>query len=333
MTGNSLSSVVPYETVYGDVELDVIGVVVDGSPVPLSNISTSEHVVTLHNAGRKSWGTASFSLRASVPDGELSDGPWKDVRCVAVLTEDSTNSRVSTYLKKSEDGVWLGQIEMSHTMFYRRASLDLAVVGTIGNVAGRLIGASQSNRSWFIDVREKVPVRQREPRVEEVDFRRRPNLQKYSDSLCLTDTTAVDAPVVYLNTGAIEGLIQILNSKGGTVGERLTRKFTIGHIAQDAWTAMFYAAISDLDADDDGAPLFPQGWKGAVLRTMLPEVMRGYTLIDGLYRINQMRVSGEGWDALQADIGYAIGKRTRRTRKLTEIVRSLAAGESVEVAK
>lgn len=104
---------------------------------------------------------------------------------------------------------------------------------------------------------------------------------------------------------------------------------TASHIAQDAWTAMFHTAVSDLDVDDDGTPVMPTGWREAVLTAMLPEVLPGHPLTDALFDINERRTQGHGWSQLQTAIQYAAGKRSRVTKKLTNAVRTVDRAERV----
>ncbi|MCX2949982.1 hypothetical protein [Lentzea sp. NEAU-D7] len=315
-----MKHVFPYQTLFDPVDLEVVSVTVDGRSLPYMQISKSERTIALHQTGRTEWDAATLQLKATLPEQEIAVGPWSDLVCLAVLTENATNARSTARLSKGRDGYWHGQIELVHGRHLNRASLALAVTGEIGGVQGRIIGAT--DKDWCIDLKAVTPKRQREIPIVETDFREGPEewLRPFKDSLWIVETVN-DIPVVYLNTTAVEGLVEIMNDKGGSPGEKLVRDMTASQIAQDVWTAMFHTAISELDLDDDGTPVVPSGWREPVLRMMLPDVLPGRQLTDALFEINERRTSGSGWPELQTNIQYAAGKRSQVTKKLTNAVR------------
>jgi hypothetical protein len=196
------------------------------------------------------------------------------------------------------------------------------VVGEIGGVRGRVIGTTEND--WYVDLKATTPRRQREIEIRQVDFREGPEewLRPFKDSTWIVETVD-DIPTVYLNTTAVEGLVEIMNDTGGSPGEKLLREMTASQVAQDAWTAMFHTAISDLDLDEDGTPIMPSGWREPVLRMMLPDILPGRQPTDALFEINARRSSGSGWPELQTNIQYAAGKRSHVTKKLTNGVRTV----------
>ncbi|WP_410601806.1 hypothetical protein [Amycolatopsis sp. lyj-90] len=312
----------PYPTLFGDVSLDVTAVSVDGAELPYSHVSKVEQTVALHRTGREEWEVATLHLAAKIPDEELAEGPWVDPVCLAVLTEKATNARSTTCLTRSRDGSWRGSIELAHARHLNRASLGLTVVATLGEMAGRFIGATE--KDWFVDLKVTTPVRQRDIEIVEVDFREGPHewLHPFKESPWIVETTG-DIPTVYLNTSAVEGLIDALHGTGGSPEEKMLREMTASQVAQDAWTAMFHTAISDLDLDEDGTPQMPVGWREAVVRMMLPDVLPGRQLTDALFDINERRTKGFGWSELQTSVQYAAGRRSQITKKLTNAVRSV----------
>jgi hypothetical protein len=321
-----VKSVFPYPTLFGDIGFDVASVTVDGTPLPYAQVSSAERTVALHRAGREHWTQATLRLKAQLPEPELAEGPWTDVTCLAVLTEKATNARTTARLTRTFDGDWHGTIDLFKDHHLRRATLTLHVVGTVDGVAGRLIGSAEQD--WYLDLRESTPVRRREIEIVEVDFRDGPHdwLRPFQESPWIVETSA-DTPTIYLNTTAVEGLMEVLGAKGGSTAERILRDMTASQIAQDAWTAMFHTAISDLDVDVDGTPVMPTGWREGVVRMMLPDVLPGRQLTDALYDINERRTKGFGWSQLQTAIQYAAGKRSRVSKKLTNAVRTVDRAE------
>jgi hypothetical protein len=265
---------------------------------------------------------ATLQLKATLPEEEIADGPWTEIVCLTVLTERATNARSTAHLSRDRDGQWHGTIDLVHGRHLNRASLSLAVVGEIGGVPGRLIGKAEND--WYVDLRATTPRRQREIEIVQVDFREGSEewLRPFKDSSWIVETVN-DIPTVYLNTTAVEGLIEIINDTGGSPAEKLLRMMAASQIAQDAWTAMFHTAINELDLDEDDTPVMPTGWREAVLRMMLPDVLPGRQLTDALFEINARRTTGSGWPELQTNIQYAAGKRSQITKQLTTGVRTV----------
>ncbi|MGC0211150.1 hypothetical protein [Streptomyces levis] len=324
-----MKPVFPYPTLLGDVECDVVAVRVDGKPLPYTNVSVAERVVALHQSGRARWDEAVLELRATVPAKELAGGPWQDVTCLATLTEKATNARTTARLTPAADGEHTGSITLSRALHLRRATLSLLVVASVHGVPGRLVGAIEQD--WYIDLEEATPVRQREIEIMEIDFREGPYewLRPYKESPWIVETSG-DVPIVYLNTSAVEGLMELLGSRGGNPTEKVVREMTASQIAQDAWTAMFHTAVSDLDTDEDGTPVMPTGWRESVLRQMLPDVLPGRQLTDALFEISERRTKGFGWSELQTGIQYAAGRRAQISKKLTTAVRSVDRAERTD---
>ncbi|MFE2142139.1 hypothetical protein ACFXA3_10370 [Streptomyces sp. NPDC059456] len=320
----------PYPVLFGDVTVRVLSARVDGDELPYTMISASDGTVALHRSGRDSWERARLRVAVDFPQGELAEGPWSDVVFLAVLSEKSTNARTTAVLKRTDDGTVEGTVELDRARHRDRVTLAVSVVATVGDVSGRLIGSTKD--SWYVDLRASAPERRQEIEIVEADFREGEHewLRAYQESAWVVDTTG-DMPTVYLNTGSVEGLMALLHSRGGMPSERAFRDMTHSMIAQDAWIAMFHSAAGDLDTDEDGTPIMPSGWREAVLRSMLPDVLPGQQPADALHEILQRREKGYGWAELQTSVQFAAGRRSRNTRHLTTAVRSLgAAGEAGE---
>jgi hypothetical protein len=312
----------PYKTLSSPPDLEVLSVAVDGRHLPYTQISKVDHAVALHQTEHTDWDVATLQVEAVLPEQEITEGPWTDLACLAVLSENATNTRSTTRLFCGRKGNWHGTIDIVHGHHLNRASLGLVVVAEIGGVQGRVIGTTE--KDWYIDLKETTPRRQRDVKIVQIDFREGPEewLHSFKDSLWIIETVA-DIPTVYLNTAAVEGFIEVFNDTGGSAMEKLLRDMTASQISQDAWTAMFHTAISELDLDEDGTPIMPTGWREPVLRMMLPDVLPGRQLTDALFEINDRRTSGSGWPELQTNIQFAAGKRSQVAKKLTNAVRTV----------
>lgn len=316
----------PYPTLFGDVTLEVMSVEVDGAPLPYSHVSKAEQTVALQQTGRDKWDVATLHLKATLPESELAQGPWTDPVCLAVLTEKTTNARTTARLARVQDGSWQGRIRLVRDQHLNRASLGLTIAATLDDLPGRIIG--EVKRTWYVDLNVTTPVRQRDIEIVEIDFREGELewLRPFRESAWVVETTG-EIPTVYLNTSAVEGLVEVLHGSGGSAEEKLLREMASSQIAQDAWTAMFHTAISDLDVDEDGTPQMPVGWREPVLQMMLPDVLPGRQLTDALFDINERRTKGFGWSELQTSVQHAAGRRSQIVKKLTNAVRSVNRGE------
>ncbi|ATL84405.1 hypothetical protein SMALA_4172 [Streptomyces malaysiensis subsp. malaysiensis] len=175
---------------------------------------------------------------------------------------------------------------------------------------------------WVIDLTARTPERKKQLNIVEIDFGNATEewLARFKESPWLVETSG-EMPTVYLNTG-FEGLAALLNGAGSEM-ERGARGLVVSQIADEAWTAMFHAAVSDLEIDDDGTPQIPSGWRESVLRQMLPDVMPGVSLADALLEVHERRTDDQGWSELQTNIHHAAAKRARIPKHVRTAVRAL----------
>ncbi|MFD7287299.1 hypothetical protein [Streptomyces sp. NPDC059863] len=287
-----------------------------------SVFSGEERVVALHQVERDDWKCSRISVTAALPANELDEGPWQDVSMVAVLTEKVTNVRTTTLLQREGSGSaeWTGRIRLWKDAHRSQAELSVVAVATVDGVPGRVIGESEEN--WVVDLTARAPVRRRELDIDEVDFGNGPHewLHPFKDAPWLVETSG-DLPTVHINTG-FEGISELLNS-GGTPMERAVRDMLAAQIATDVWTAVFHSAISDLELDAEGRPQWPGGWRDAVLRGMLSDVLPGLSGPDALSEIHARRSDSSGWNELQPRINYAATRRARVAKNVGTAIRVL----------
>lgn len=309
-----------YPVLVGAIHLEVVGAKVDGRPLPYSMISRVDRNVALSEVEREHWNEAVLEVRVATPVGELEKGPWSAVKCVVLLSEGRTNGRLSRILNREADGSWVGSVPVPRSFFRGRPGLTAAVVATVDGVAGRIVGSADG--PWTVDLEARAPGRQSELRILENDFRSGPEewLRPFKDAPWIVETTG-EMPTVHLNS-SFEGVVELL-SGSGTPLERAARGLLAAQIAGDAWTAMFHAAVSELDTDEDGSPQLPGGWRESVLRLMLPDVLPGMSLSDALFEVHSRRSTGHGWAELQSTIHYAASRRSHLSKNLTTSVRTL----------
>ncbi|MGY5030743.1 hypothetical protein ACWC9U_07250 [Streptomyces sp. 900116325] len=283
--------------------------------------STQERVVALHRVERDDWESVRLGISATLPDRELADGPWTEVAVIAVLAEKATNSRTTVQLQPGPGAgsAWTGHLRFWRSAYRSRADLSVMVVATVDGVRGRVIGRAEDN--WLVDLTARAPARQREMTVSEVDFHAGPEwLRPFRDAPWLVETSG-DMPTVHLNTG-FDGISDLLNS-GGSMLEKAVRDMLAAQIATDVWTAVFHSAVSDLEVDEYGSPQWPGGWRDAVLRGMLADVLPDHSETDALREIYARRIASSGWNELQPRINYAAVRRAKVAKNLGTAIRVL----------
>ncbi|WP_318210005.1 hypothetical protein [Streptomyces sp. SJL17-1] len=320
-----MSTVYPYPTLVGKIDVTVRQASIDGKPVQLSLISQRDRVVAFHQVERDDWVEGFLDIEVSAPNEELADGPWAGVTCVAVLSEGATNTRVVSRLQRGRhDSNWHGEVRVRRSEHLTQAVLDVSFVGSHGGIDGRIIGVSET--PWVVDFLARTPTRQNETEILEADFRDGPQewLRPFKDAPWLIDTTG-DMPTVLLNT-SFEGLTELLKRARGPL-EKATAGLVAAQIAADAWSTMFHSALGDLERDEDGTPQLPGGWRESVLRLMLPDVLPGLPIADALTEAHGRRTDGNGWAELQPRIQFAASRRAQIPKNLTSAIRSVSRAQ------
>ncbi|MCC3767194.1 hypothetical protein [Streptomyces sp. UNOC14_S4] len=316
-----MKSWVPYPTLVGDVQLDVTSGRIDGQLLDYrTRFAREQQTVALNEVERADWKEARFEVRVTLPGSEIDSGTWEKVVCVAVLSEGATNTRSVTELTRGPGTTWTGRVLLPRGMYRSRAVLTASVVATVDGVEGRVIGSTE--QPWYIDLTAREPIRERELNIVEIDFRGGPEewLRPFKDAPWLVDATG-DMPTVWLNTG-FEGLVELLHGSGNPV-EKAMREVVAAQIAEEAWTAMFHSAVTDLDFDDNRTPRLPSGWRGTVLASMLPDVVPSTPLEDALREVHLRRSDGQGWAELQTNVQYAASRHSKVPKGLKDAVRAL----------
>lgn len=310
--------IVPYPVLVGDVALEVREARVDDVPLSYSMISGAQRVVALHGVERSDWETARLSVRLTIPRHELEAGPWSDVSCIAVLSERRTNVRTATPLRKETLGTWTGEVIVHRDLHIGRAELSAQVAGSVGDVPGRLIGAT--TESWMIDLQARTPVRHKSITTVWRNFGddSNPHLHPFRTDPWTFEVVG-DEPVLYLNLG-FEGLEVLL--QGMRPADRPARAAIAAQIATDLWTALFNAATYAIEMEGD-RPEWPGGWRETALRRMLPDVFPDRSPDDSIAEIAERRQTGDGGGDLQTRVLHAAVKQAQLARNLGGFIRTV----------
>ncbi|MBJ7905152.1 hypothetical protein ACWDO7_13270 [Streptomyces sp. NPDC003656] len=288
-----------------------------------SAYSTQQQTVALGTAGHHDWVTATIGLSATLPPGaNASDAPWSDLQVLAVLSDGETNSRTVARLRRDRDDGrdWSGSLEVLRDDHMSRAFLAVHAVGTVDGVRGRAI--AETDRSWIVDTVSDEPVRGLQLDVQKASFSKtsREWLHAYTDAPWIVDTAA-RVPTVFVNTD-VEGVMRLLDG-GGSGVEGKVRDLLVAQMSTDVWTAVFHAAVGDLEVEPGSGPVFPTDWKGEVLREMLPDVVPGVHVEQALREVHRRRTGDSGWAELQTRIHYAAVRRADAAKALGYAIRSL----------
>lgn len=317
----------PYPRLTGAVTARVTAVRLHGRGESREQLDTKgysvvEQVVALGRAERDDWQSARLVLNATIPSREIErEGHWSDIAVVAILVEGVTNTRTVARLRTRTPGdrEWVGEIELIREDHLDRASLSVHVMAAVGGTAGRIIASTEQD--WLIDMTADAPLRDRQLDVSTVSFARSAEwLRNFRDVPWIVETSG-RMPAVRLNSD-FEGLVALVDGRGSKV-ESMLSEMLLAHMCADVWTAVFHTAIGDLEIEDDGTPLFPPDWRGAVLREMLPDIIPGRSAEDALREVH-LRRTGEGsWTDLQPRIQYAAARRAEVPRVLATAVRDI----------
>lgn len=322
-----MNTVHPYPTLRGRLDVRVRGAAVDGEPLPYSAVSQQQRILSLGQAGLHDWREGVVDIEASPSPAEIAEGPWTSVRCVVVLAEEATRTRVVRRLEPGEDGRWYGEVPVLRSLHLRRAVLTVSVIGSYGGVDGLIIGGSAE--PWSVDLLADSPTRHPAVEVLPTDFRDGGDerLRPFRDAPWFVDT-AGETPKVLLNT-SFEGVTGLLSAPRGPL-EKALAGVVASQIAGEAWVVMFHCALSDVRIDEDGTPRLPSGWKEAVLNAMLPDVLPGRPLTDAATELHRCRTGGPGWAELQSRIHFAASRRAAVSKNLVNAIRAvLRAQEGV----
>lgn len=307
------------------VTVDGAGVTAPGAPrepLAASARSVIDRVLALGTAETDGWDAAAIKVGATVPDSAVrADAPWTDLRVYALLTEGATNTRLTARLTPAVDDPcrWTGELRLARADIADRARLSAQVVATVDGVPGRIVGESEDD--WYIDVTADAPVRNRPFETKRHSFAEGPYwLRQMKDAPWVVDPSG-KLPTIHINTD-VEGVEALLDANGrgieGAVGELLAAQ-----MASDIWLAVFHASLGDLELDEQERPSFPGGWRGSVLREMIPDILPDQPLESALRTLHERRVGAGGWTDIQPRIHYAAARRGGASSTLIQAVRGL----------
>jgi hypothetical protein len=302
-----MKQITPYPVPAGEVTMVVREVRLDDVALPYGMISESDRTVALHLLDHEDWNVARLTLQVNAPRHELDAGPWRSLAFVATASERRTNTHSAVKLMMGQPGEWAGQVELHHDDHVGRVQVSGQLVATVDDVPGRVIATVA--QPWTVDLRARVATQRESIQTRWVGFADDPELA-WCKSDPWTVTTTDEAAVLNLNSG-FDGLRTLLESR--KAAERPMREALAAQIAVDLWTTLYNEAAHHIDGHE-----LPEGWRGRVLRRMLPDLFPDHSLDDALREIGNRGVGG-----IQTRVLHAAAKQARMPRSLGGFIRSL----------
>lgn len=302
-----MKRIAPYPVLADEVTLTVREVRLDDVALPYTAVSEADRKVALHLVGRTDWRTVRLLLHVTAPRHELEAGPWFKTAFVATVSERRTNVHTAVKLTMEQPGEWAGEVELHRDDHLGGARVSGHLVATVDDVPGRVIATVA--RPWTVDFQTNVPTQRDAIGTRWINFAEDPQLNRYRDdpwAVTTTDETAT----LHLNSG-FDGLRAVLEST--KTADRPARDLLASQIAVSLWTVLFNEAIRYVEGAE-----WPDGWRGAVLRRMMPELFPDRSPDDALREV----ANGEVAD-LHTRVLHAATRQARAPRSLGGFIRSL----------
>ncbi|MER5646030.1 hypothetical protein [Streptosporangium sp. NPDC002524] len=302
-----MKRIMPYPVLAGEVTMTVREVRLDDVALSYGMISEPDCTVALHLLDREDWHVVRLTLQVSAPRHELDSGPWFSLAFLATASERRTNTHTAVKLMMGQPGEWIGDVELHRDDHFGRVQVSGQLVATVDGVPGRVIATVA--QPWTVNLRDRVATQRESIQTRWINFADDPQLT-WCKSDPWTVTTTDEAAMLNLNSG-FDGLRAVLESP--KAAERPVREALAAQIAMDTWTALFNEAAHHVDGHE-----WPEGWRGLVLRRMLPDLFPDHSLDDALREI-----LNQGAGGIQTRVMHAAAKQARMPRSLGGFIRSL----------
>jgi hypothetical protein len=323
------SWIYPYPRLFGDVELRVEGLRVDGVEVPGQQIDTDHREVRLVDLERATWQHAEIEITISGPQTELAGLDGRP-SAVAVADCPSSNSRLGVKLTSGpgDPSTWAGRVELDRDLWFGRIDLTGVVVREVDGVTDRVIGEADP---WTIRL-DDVPSPPVHGAIEILwhNFREPDEqlkwLQRYEGEAAYLRLEE-ERPTLFLNR-AFEGLKALLDrNPGREAGEQALHDQTRATLAIEAWSAMFGASLQAIQVEEQGGEAdWPETpWQRTALELALERIYPEKTLEDSLQEVADHLRDPEAAGMLQERLLTAVSAHVGGPRLLRGAIKQLGA--------
>ena len=317
-------TLLPYDALFGDVQLEVESLHIDGSPQNVLIIE-DEQVVYLQRAERARWERATVEGTIRGPLTEMAD--LEKVEAFITASCRITNMRLTTNSMEEATGQWSFRVEFEREFWRGVAELTGTIAATVGGVPRRIVGSSGS--AWkvrFDEVKTTAPpgamvvrwIDFYEP-GEELEY-----LRAYREHPYYLRVDPFD-PKLLLNSGfdGLQALLRVRRTRRGP--EKALHDQLRAGIASDVWAALFNAALGSVQRREDGELERPESdWENAVLDTLLIRMYPGQSPEDALGAAFDSQENTGDAGLLQERLVSAVTSHVKLSRFLREGIRSLS---------
>lgn len=317
----------PYETLFGDVSMNVQSADMDGHELNSEQIRAIERHITVYSLEKSHWNELTIGVSVSLPTNEIMryDEQAKDVSVILRVQCDPTSARQSLLLTRQPEGVWKGAITLSSFAYERRAIMDAVV--TVNDPERHIIGTSEPWRIDFLELKPNEPTPPPPSRrlidceytsfsTSELGY-----LQSNKDIAAFVDLGR-QKPTIWLNSD-IPGLQVVLDSATGRAATA-EGEMPANEISAKMWSAMFNAAVAKLEdtGDSDAIPAAPDGWHGHALNRILPELYRGMSPDEARRNArNAFREENAGMENMQSRLVPVVDRIVNSSKTLRNLLR------------
>lgn len=315
----------PYETLFGDVIVEVRSVAVDDVPVP-GRIHPDSRLIDLTSVERKDWERATFEVVVTAPAGEVAG--LTDAVAVAIVECGPANNRIALQLEPEHPtiGRWIGEVTLDREYWFGLAKLRCGVTATVDGVAKRVVGWADTWSLGFDDLPAR-PMIGGAIQITWLDFENpgtRTYLRRHVDKYFYISVDPHE-PQLFLNKG-FAGLDALLGDRSRRApADRALHDQTRASIADKTWTALFNAALDFVEVDDDEIPQWPDvEWQRVVLESLLASMYPDKSLDEALVNAYAARHTKDAGGTLQELLAPASSARAKAPRLLRDGIRLLS---------
>jgi hypothetical protein len=290
----------PVPRLFSDISIEVSAIKLDGDPLPEHNIDAASKTIMLYSSGRSTWGEAELTVRVGAPLQELRGKNLDDDSTFALvrLNCGPTNLR-SGELVAIKNGSADIKLTIRHDQVSDRARLECFIIRDTSEGFARIL---REGEPWQVILSQpKIHLPTNRPSrpggfrevidIQWLDFSDpetvNAQLNQFSHEAYYLDLQA-DVPTLYLNRG-IEGYYELLNAESGSKIENLFRETEYKRLSLGVWLATCFESISCINKDDDGEIEAPEGWRGEILKLILPRIFPGDSLESAYQKVVALR--------------------------------------------
>lgn len=269
----------PYQTLQGDVRLNLSGGGLDDSDWPKVPYVPDRRLVELYDLDKEDWQRASFNLELTLSADEVAkmNKAGASVSALAVIECPRTMYRETLPLFPASPGetTWTGTVELERDNFGGKATIHGLVVGTINGRENRFLSETEA---WILHIDEPdISPLTGTMRVRWMDFDQPADdcifLVDYRDHPFYSDLQS-EKPTLFLNRSKrFSGLPTLLDDRKRKPSERPLHNSERISIARSVWMALLNTSIASIIVDDGETPEWPtEDWKRMVLKSILSKV-------------------------------------------------------------